>query len=331
MIGFGPLSVEWFGVALTWWVCAALVLLAFVFGGLNALTNRVYVPTDGVVQGVVGRMGSGKSLLIVSRILLPYCQTLAKRGFLRSASERPMVRAITNFRFKPGNGVEVRTVSPGAATSIFRSLIDLATELGAVEGPWFDEDGVMHEGRDPWTGEIAEMPDREPVEFEPGKWAWVRQPILNGLVVLDELHLFANSSQMSLGTDASFFISMARKYNCEVWWASQHEMKVHKRIRDESSYIWLASKVSGVVAMMTVSGWHVARQYISPAQVELARRTAGTGRTPKCEDKRVYRFTPSVRSFYNSFELIVPDPAPVGRAGVVARDGAPAAVARAER
>lgn len=302
---------KWGPLPSVWWVCLGLIALAVLFSIGNGLVNRVYVPVDGLVQGVVGRMGSGKSLLIVMRVLLPFCRGLAKRGFVRSMTGRPMTRVITNFRFDPGlAGVEVLTVQPGADRSIFGSLIDLAHEIGQREGPWYDSAGIMQDGS-------KAMPaDAEPARLANGALSYTRQPILNALVVLDEMHLFANSSKLALGDEASWIISMARKLNCELWWASQHEMKVHKRLRDESSSIWLAGKLTGLGAMFVGSGWHVAREYHSPALVERARNSLGSTGAPKASDRRVYRFTKDTKRFYNSFELLVPDPSPsAGRGG----------------
>lgn len=319
---------KWGPLPWVWWAVIGLLLVAGLLGLANGALNRVYRPVDGLVQGVVGRMGSGKSLLIVMRILLPYCKGLGKRGYVTSDSFRPMVRAVTNFRFDPGmSGVEVRTVAPNPETgvSIFGALIALAHELGAVEGPWYDSKGRLQDGRDGRTGRIRPMPDIEPHEVpgEPGKWAYVRQPIINGVVVLDEMHLFANSSKLALGDEASWLISMARKLNMEMWWASQHEMKIHKRLRDESSSLWLAAKLSGIAAFMIGGGWHVAREYHSPALVERARNSLGTSSAPKSSDRRIYRFTKKSKQFYNSFELLIPDaPTRRGAGAVAARRGA---------
>lgn len=295
---------KWGPLPFVWWLVIGLVAIAAVIGLANGALNRIYRPVDGLVQGVVGRMGSGKSLLIVQRVLLPYCRGLGKRGRVLSMSGRPMVRAVTNFRFDPLiKGVEIRNVAPDpeSGRSIFGSLIALAEEIGATEGPWYDQNGVLHDG-----SELC--PPLDPVPLSGGRVAYVRQPILNALVVLDEMHLFANSSKLALGDEASWIISMARKLNCELWWASQHEMKVHKRLRDESSSIWLAGKLSGFAAIFLGSGWHVAREYHSPALVERARNALGTAGAPRAADRRIYRFTKATKRFYNSFELLIPDP-----------------------
>lgn len=316
-------SDTWAGVPVVWWAVGGLVLVLGVFGLLNGWLNRIYRPVDGLVQGVVGRMGSGKSLFIVQRVLLPFCAALARKGVVLSQSGRPMTRVVTNFAFNPEaalgrrarHRVEVRHVEPTSDDSIFAALIDLSHDIGRTEGPWFDDDAVMHSGRE------TPPADAIPHELRPGVWSYVRQPILNALVVLDELHLFANSSKLALGEEASFVISMARKLNAEVWWCSQHEMKVHKRIRDESSSIWLAGKLTGFAAAFVGSGWHLAREYHSPALVERARNSFGTAQAPRPSDKRVYRFTRRTSRFYNSFELLVPDPS--GSAGA-RRSGAEA-------
>jgi hypothetical protein len=333
-------SDNWGPLPAVWWFVIGLVLIGALLGLANGALNRVYRPVDGLVQGVVGRMGSGKSLFIVQRVLLPFCHGLGKKGRVMSMSGRPMTRAVTNFRFNPGrDGIEVRYVAPDPANgvSVFGALIALAYELGAQEGPWYDATGVLHDGseelpfeevcedcggtgyadiHDPDAG-CPEHMERTWRFYRPsediggGRIAYVRQPILNALVVLDEMHLFANSSKVALGDEASWIISMARKLNAELWWCSQHEMKVHKRLRDESSSLWLAGKLSGVMALFVGSGWHVAREFHSPALVERARNSLGTSGAPRASDRRVYRFTKATKRFYNSFELLIPD-APIG-------------------
>lgn len=284
----GLLDGEWFGLPARWAMVACGVLALALFGGLNALTNRKYVFTDGLVSGVVGRMGSGKSLFMVLRVLIPFCRTLSKRGVVYSATNRPVRRVITNFKFDPGMpNVEVRTVQPTAEVNIFGQLIRLADEIGAVEGPWLDADGVLQDGR------------KVPPE------GVRREPILNALVMLDEMHFFMESSKMTVDADAGFVISMARKYNAEIWWASQHEMKVHKRLRDESSVIWLAGKFSGFASFFVGDGLHVARCYASSAQVERARQA--TQQAPRSIERRFYRWRRKHTRLFNSFELLVPN------------------------
>lgn len=321
---YGPLT----GV---WWALVGMVVLTGVFGAMNALLGRRYMPEDGMVQGVVGRMGSGKSLFIVSRVLLPFCRAMSKRGYVLTAStQRRMTRVVTNFRFDSGlRNVEVVTVCPTEDTSIFSELIALAHRIGAEEGPWFDLDGVLRDGRDP-------IPDGvEPVVGAGGTIAYQRRPIINGLVVLDELHLYAGSGNIAVGEEASWLFSMARKLNAEIWWCSQHEMKVHKRIRDESSSIWLAAKLNGLVGFF-VSGWHVAREYHSPQLVERARAAAGDKGAPRSDQRRFYRFSKRTKRFYNSFELLQADPprsrrgprvSGASRGGVAEGSGSPDSVA----
>lgn len=292
----GPVSLRWALVILG-------VTLIGVFGGLNALTNRRYVFEDGMVHGVVGRMGSGKSLFLVQRVLIPFCRRLSKRGVIYSTTERPVRRVVTNFKFDPRMpNVEVLNVQPTATTNIFEELIALSERIGATEGPWYDENGVLIDGRRP-------LPDREPVVLRSGKVAFVRQPILNALVILDEMHFFMESSKISMDKAAGYAISMARKWNVEMWWASQHEMKVHKRLRDESSVLWLCGKVVGLPAFFLGERWHLARQYQSAALVERTRQAGLGGRdAPRSLERRFYRYTRKVGQVYNSFELLVPNP-----------------------
>lgn len=305
----GPLSLRW---AL---VLGGVVLLG-VFGGLSALTNRKYVFEDGLVHGVVGRMGSGKSLFIVQRVLMPFCRRLSKKGVIYSTTERPVRRVITNFKFDPRlPNVEVLNVEPTNDSNIFEQLIRLSERLGEQEGPWYDEDGVLQDGRRP-------IPEgAEPVPCIGGKTAYVRQPILNALVIFDEMHFFMASSKIAVGDSAGYAFSMARKWNSEIWWCSQHEMKVHKRLRDESSFLWLAGKLSGPASWVLGDRWHICRQYSSAALVEKARQAGQSGKdAPRSNERRFYRYTKAVGRVYNSFELLVPDPSRVQVAASRMRD-----------
>jgi hypothetical protein len=303
---------KWHGIQVTWWAIAGLLAIMAVFGVLNGALNKIYRPVDGLVQGVVGRMGSGKSLFVVQRVLLPYCAALGKRGFVLSDSKRRMRRVVTNFRFDPGTDIEIRTVRASETVSIFLAVRQLAEAIGRVEGPWYDERGILCEPTEHEMSTVCAVcrnvgpcGDRHGVELVE---EFDREPILNAVVVLDEMHLYANSGNLALGKEASWLISMARKLNAEVWWCSQHEMKVHKRLRDESSYIWLASKWHGPATWILGSGWHIAREFVSPALVERARSAAGTGKGVAGSDKRIYKFSNKSKQFYNSFELLTADP-----------------------
>src|SRR4051812_42307861 len=135
---------ELYGVRQVWWLLGGLVLLFGVFSLLHALTNRKYVFVDGVIHGVVGRMGSGKSLFTVLRVLLPFCRGLSRRGVVYSKTRRPVRRVVCNFRFNPGlPNVEVRTVQPSPELTIWGCIRALATELGNAEGPWYNADGEL--------------------------------------------------------------------------------------------------------------------------------------------------------------------------------------------
>jgi len=307
------LDAKFFGVTAAWWLVFVLGGLGLLFGGLNALINRRYRFVDGHVAGVVGHMGSGKSLFMVQRVLLPFCRALRK-GNVVSTTHRPVRRVITNFRFDPGMpGVEVRHVEPTSEVDIFSSLITLAQQIGDVEGPWMHPDtGVfVTDPSVPLPYECAlcgsRLPDVEACSSDDGHVLLARarrEPVLNALVVFDELHLFAGSSKLALGDAAAFAIAMMRKLNGEFWWVSQHEMKVHKRIRDDSLVIWFCGALRGPLTALIGSSWHVSRAYHA-AQIDAARRAPEKVRAL---DRRIYRYTRRIGRIYNSFALIIPDP-----------------------
>jgi len=306
---------------LTSWTFVLVLVVGALFLWLLTFRRRVlYVPTDGLVSGVVGRMGTGKSLFLVTTVLLPYCRALVAGGVWRDSegikhagrvdglSGRPMVRVVTNFLFDPPEalaGIDRRVVEPEPGLSVFSALLKVAESIGETEGPWKDDRGKLH----PWT-------EKPPAGVR-------RLPAINGLVILDELHLFCSASDVTVAADASYFFTMARKLNCEVWWASQSEMKVHKRIRDESSELWLCARLGGIVAALA-PGWHVARSYETPQQIDKARAAAGLSggrvKPPVPTAKRAYRGNRRVFSFYNSFDLLLPDDRRTARTVSVAGD-----------
>lgn len=284
----------------TWYLVAGLGGVCLVFGCMSALLNRQYVFRDGIINGVVGQMGSGKSLFMVQRVIIPFCRSLAKKGTVTSSTGRPVRRIICNFRIDPveagfvrknGEPIEVVLVQPTEDEPIFAVVRRLAAEIGALEGPW------TH----PVTGRLIQptWSNEIPAGYEDVLAGVEREPILNGLVALDEMHLFTPSEKMSMDADARYVTSMARKLNAELWWVSQHEMKVHKRLRDDSEMIWRAGKLQGPLTALVGSGWFAAQAFHT---MDVRRPTA------KAIDRRIYRYTKRVGRVYDSFALLLPDP-----------------------
>lgn len=240
-----------------WWFVGAVLALCILLALGSALTSRGYRFASGRVQGVIGLMGSGKSLYIVQRVILPAAHEMSKkRGLTCSHTWRPVKRIITNFEMDlPYDGVDLVTLD---GSRIWDHLVELAVEFG-----------------------------------EPGS------PRLDAIVVIDEAHLFIPSAKMKVAQKAAWVCSMARKLNCEVWWITQNQMKVHKRLRDDTQIIWRVGRSSSIWTLITgPSKWFTAKGY----EPEMLGRV-----NSQPTDRRHYRLSKRAIAAYNSFELIVPD------------------------
>jgi hypothetical protein len=240
-----------------WYFCGAAVVLIGVFSVLSALSGRGYRFASGRVQGVTGVMGSGKSLFIVTRVVLPAARSMAKkRGLACTHTFRPVKRFITNFEMDlPYPGVEVIVLD---GNRLWDHLLELA---------------------------VDHQPD--------GK------PRLDAIVIIDEAHFFLPSAKQKMAAKASYFCSMARKLNCEIWWVTQDQMKVHKRLRDDTDTIWKVGRNSSLWTLLAgPSSWFVARAY-RPSDI--------SRQNPQVLDQRRYRLSKTAIACYESFDLIVPD------------------------
>ena len=235
---------------LAWYFCGAVVALIVLLSIGSALTGRGYRFASGSVQGVIGKMGSGKSLFVVTRVILPAARAMSKkRGLICTHTGRPVTKIITNFE---------------------------------MELP-YDVDLITLDGSRLWDDLVERC--------QAGR--------LDALVIIDEAHLYLPSAKMKMAQKAAWVCSMARKLNAEIWWISQNEMKIHKRLRDDSQLIWKVQRSAAWYTLITgPSSWFVARAY----EPERIRALAGTP-----EDQRRYKMTKQALAAYDSFELIVPD------------------------
>lgn len=290
----------WFGIAAgAVAVVAAIVMLS---------TSRSYRIIDGRVSGVVGRMGTGKSLFVVSRVLVPVMRSLRNGRTPLSSTGRPIRRIITNSALAPPwPGIEVVQLVASDDTGIWDQLKALSFEF-AVPADLSQCDSVdqaectMHpykrEGDD---GETAarDLDTRVATNCLVDRRVECWEQRLDALVWLDEMHLFASSDRMKTSVACRWVTSMLRKLNAEMWWASQSEMKVHKRLRDDSESIWQVGRYRGLWVAVVGTNLFRARAFDSAL---LGRATA------KPFDTKWYRFSRRKKKLYNSFQVIVPDP-----------------------
>jgi len=257
---------------IAWYVVGAAAVLCVLLAAGSALTSRGYRFASGRVQGVVGLMGSGKSLFVVQRVILPAAKDMTrKRGLECSHTWRPVKRIITNFTMElPYEGVELVTLD---GSRVWDHLAELAVEYG-----------------------------------KPGV------PSLDALVIIDEAHLYMPAAKSKVPQKAAWLTSMARKLNAEIWWITQNQMKIHKRLRDDTQLIWTVGRSASLWTLLTgPSKWFTARAY-EPENLTRANRTP--------VDRRFYRLSKRAIAAYNSFELIVPD----AEADVALGDNRPANV-----
>jgi hypothetical protein len=238
-----------------WYFCGGVVVLIGLLSLGSALTSRGYRFASGRISGVVGKMGSGKSLFVVTKVILPAARTMQKKhGLVCGHTGRRVRRLITNFSIELPYDVEVIHLD---GSRIWDHLVELAHELGG--------DSLR----------------------------------LDALVIIDEAHLFMPSDKMKMATKARWITSMARKMNAEIWWITQNEMKIHKRLRDDTQLIWRVGRSASLWTIIAgPSKWFTARAY-EPER--LNRLNA------QPEDQRRYRLSKTAIKAYDSFELIVPD------------------------
>lgn len=252
-------------------VPGALALAAF---ALLVFTGRTYRFESGRVAGVVGRMGSGKSLFVVSCVLLPVARALvSRRGLYCDHTGRQVQRIVTNFSCNlPFPGVELVALNAGHGP-LFSQLV--STDC--------DHETAADHVRDCYRYRDA-------------------------LVVLDELHMFLPGGRSKIEPDAAYFLSMARKLNCEVWWITQSVMKVHKRLRDDTQDVWTVRRRMSFSSVFTGKPSRRFRAFMYAPELMSQDGTTAKRSVERPLDVRSYRLTPEVLDVYGSFDLIVPDP-----------------------
>lgn len=208
--------------------CGVAVL---VVGGLLTFASgrrvRFY---SGIIHGITGELGGGKSYFVVSKILAPAARQIAsRRGLWCEHSNRRVRRIITNFTFRPEafgiNGCEVVQLHPRPDATIWEQLAGLATP----------------------------QPD--------GSFT------LDAIVAIDEMSLFAPSDEHRLDPVAKAIAVHIRKMNAALYWLAQDHMQVHKRVRALSHRIWFVRNGESARWMFLPGRWFTASAW-KAAQVE---------------------------------------------------------------
>lgn len=204
-------------VVALWPFVAALVGAVLLLGAVSLLVGGSrFRFRSGNVNGVVGELGGGKSMFVVSRVLAPAARALAsRRGLTCLHTGRKVRQIITNFTFEPERlgikGATIVQLAPAEGITIWEQII----AQGRLEP-------------DPFTGELELR--------------------IDALVAIDEMSLFVPSDEQRIHPLAKSFFVHARKWNCEVWWMAQDTGQVHKRVRKFSRRLWNCEEARGLLA-----------------------------------------------------------------------------------
>lgn len=254
-------------------VAAVGILVMFAVGfALMRIARSRYRFKAGIVRGVVGELGGGKSAFVVDKVLVPAAAAIAsEQGLWCEDSGRTVKRIITNFHFDP-------TV--------------YGIDIAAYGGEIIRVEPLR--GQDIW--EVI-WSHAEPDPDDPDSYR------IDAVVAIDEMSLFAPSDKLKMGDRAKGFAVHSRHLNCELWWIAQDPMQVHKRLRDLSQGVWYCRRADRGLAVFLPGQWHQASRY-RPADVA----RIGSVLEPAPIDRRTFKLTPQLRSAYNSFETIIFDP-----------------------
>jgi hypothetical protein len=200
---------------LPWYVfvVVGLVLLAVFRRGSEGATGGT-----GKVVGVVGRMGSGKTLFAVR---------LAHRRMSRGANVR------TNFTMHLTNLHPDRPCPPKCEES-GRCSCERPRRIWNQAGTKRYRSRCLCQMRAKWS-----------------QWhGWEELVGLrNAVVIVDEAHIMAPSlNPHAIPEAAKWALSMARKHRVDLYWISQHEDRVTKALRDLTNVLyhctaWYGAKV----------------------------------------------------------------------------------------
>lgn len=205
---------------------AAVLLCSSVL--LMWLGHRRFRFYSGIVHGVTGDLGGGKSAFTVGKFLVPGARAIAsRRGLWCSHTGRPVNRVITNFEFNPEvygiHDLEVIQLEPHPTLSVWEQIVS----HGYIET---DKNGKPS----------------------------IR---IDALIAVDEMALFAPSDAKRIDPICKAFLVHLRKFNCQLMWIAQDHMLVHKRVRSFSQRVWYISEGDNGLMGMLPGRWFRARSW----------------------------------------------------------------------
>jgi hypothetical protein len=223
--------------SLGWWFVLVPLVFVAIAGALSAMAGREFIFRSGTVNGVIGRMGSGKSLFVTARVLVPAARAIHNGTLKCIDTGRPVRRIITNADFYP---------------EVFGYDRCEVVRIYPEDGNLFDQVLALRETVD---GEVR----------------------LDAIFWVDECHVFMPGGNVRLSAEADLALSHFRKWNAIMMWATQHQMKVNATLRRDTDLIWLPSRVENLLTKIIFgrrSSWFVADAYPSEL-IDRARSTIG--------------------------------------------------------
>lgn len=248
--------------------------------------GREYRFQSGRVNGVVGDLGGGKSMFVVTRVLRPVARGLVSRRGLRcSHTGRPVRQIITNFTFDPTafglEGVPVVQLAPAPGITIWEQIIA--------------------------QGVLVPDPDTGDLELR-----------IDALIAVDEMSMVCPSDASKFDELARVAFVHMRKWNCEFWWMAQDTMQVHKRARKFSQRIWWCEQVRGVLASILPGRRFGASAYKPNKDGDIDRVKPPVERMVYLARKRNFSAYRSFETIASSTEDLAAVTAAMQRAGLVA-------------
>jgi hypothetical protein len=191
------------GIQWYWFVVAAVALLAVFRRGSEGASGG-----SGKVVGVVGRMGSGKTLFAVR---------MAYRRMSRGANVR------TNFTMNLVN-LHPDRPCPAKCETKGRCVCERPRRIWNQAGTKRYRSHCLCQLQERW-----------------GQWhGWDELVGLrNAVVIVDEAHIMAPSlNPHAIPEAAKWALSMARKHRVDLYWISQHESRVTAALRDLTNVLY---------------------------------------------------------------------------------------------
>lgn len=206
-------------------VVIVVVVLVLVSGALLlALARRRFRFYSGIIHGITGDLGGGKSAFACRAFAVPAAKAISSwRGLVCEHTNRRVTQIITNFEFYPEvygiHDVPVRVLKPKPGVTIWHQIASCG---------YFTE-----------TGDVR----------------------VDALVILDEFALECPSDSHKMDEFAKALTVHLRKWNIQLAWIAQDHMLVHKRMRSFSQRVWHLTNADRGLHGLLPGRWFLARAW----------------------------------------------------------------------